>query len=131
MATERLSTHFTLREFRCPCCGKEKALPVLVIGLEKLRALAYPKGLIIRSGYRCSSHNTAVGGAKNSQHLYGAAGDVDLRAQLDEVIALGVFSGIGYQRINGRDLVRHVDVRHVSGHNTTGGTPTHPTTWRY
>jgi len=131
MATKHLSTHFTLKEFRCPCCGVEKALPALVTGLERLRALAYPSGLVIASGYRCSSHNPAVGGAKGSQHLYGAAADVDLRATLEDVKALTSFSGIGYQHINGKNLVRHVDVRHVSGHNATGGTPSHPTTWRY
>lgn len=132
MATKHLSTHFTLKEFRCPCCGTVKTPPQeLIYGLEKLRALAYPSGLIIRSGYRCSSHNPAVGGAKGSQHLYGAAADVDLRATLEDVKALRVFSGIGWQRVSGRDLIRHVDVRHVSGHNATGGTPAHPTTWRY
>jgi zinc D-Ala-D-Ala carboxypeptidase len=30
---------------------------------------------IVSSGYRCEAVNTAIGGAKNSAHLYGAAAD--------------------------------------------------------
>lgn len=131
MSDTRLSAHFMLSEFACPHCGVAKALPELVAGLEKLRALAYPGGLIVRSGYRCPEHNRAVGGAADSQHLYGSACDVDLVANTRDVAALGAFSGIGWQVSGGRHLVRHVDVRHASGHNTTGGTTANPSTWEY
>ena len=55
---------------------------------------------------------------------------------LDKVIALRVFSGIGWQwssrnLLTRRRLVRHVDVRHASGHNPTGGTVLAPTVWQY
>jgi uncharacterized protein YcbK (DUF882 family) len=127
-----LSPHFTAAEFACPHCRVSKALPALVLGLERLRTLGYSSGLVVRSGYRCPVHNKAVGGAANSQHRYGSAADVDLRVSLASVVALGVFSGVGWQTAaGGRRLVRHVDVRHASGHNTTGGTPAHPTTWEY
>jgi uncharacterized protein YcbK (DUF882 family) len=39
-----------------------------------------------------------VGGAKSSQHLYGAAADVARVAKTAQVKAFGVFNGIGYQR---------------------------------
>lgn len=129
-----LSANFSQTEFVCRHCRRLPQLgivPALITGLEKLRALAYPSGLIIRSGYRCPTHNTVVGGAKNSQHLYGSAADVDLRAELADVKALKVFSGIGWQAVGGRRLIRHVDVRHASGHNTTSGTTARPTTWEY
>jgi hypothetical protein len=129
-----LSTHFSRSEFVCRHCRRlppRGVVPELIVGLEALRALAYPGGLIIDSGYRCSAHNRAVGGATGSQHLYGAAADVTPRAALAAVKALKVFSGLGWQRIGGRDLVRHVDVRHASGHNGTRGTTTRPTTWEY
>lgn len=131
MSETRISAHFVLSEFACPHCHNAKALGVLVEGLEHLRALAYPHGLIVRSGYRCPVHNKDVGGAPDSQHLYGSACDVDLVAPVADVLALRVFSGIGWQAVGGRHLVRHVDVRHASGHNTTGGTPTNPSTWEY
>jgi uncharacterized protein YcbK (DUF882 family) len=127
----RLSEHFVEDEFACRHCGVARAHPALVDGLERLRELAYPSGLIVRSGYRCDDHNTAAGGAQLSQHQYGAAADVDLRAELDAVRALGVFSGIGYQVLGGRRLVRHVDVRHAGPHNWTSSTPARPALWRY
>lgn len=36
----------------------------------------YKKPIIINSGYRCSKLNKAVGGASNSDHLFGAAADI-------------------------------------------------------
>jgi hypothetical protein len=133
----QLSPHFVLSEFACRCGGKlpgcrvAVALPALVTGLEALRTLAYPHGLAIESGYRCPERNRQVGGAKDSQHQYGSAADVALVAQLGDVARLGVFSGIGWQQVGGRQLVRHVDVRAVSGHNFTRGTAAHPTLWEY
>lgn len=43
--------------------------------LQPLRT-AWGKSLIISSGYRCEALNKAVGGVKNSAHLYGYAADV-------------------------------------------------------
>lgn len=37
---------------------------------------AYGKPIIISSGFRCSQLNTKVGGARNSDHLFGAAADI-------------------------------------------------------
>jgi hypothetical protein len=136
-----VSAHFSRREFHCRCGGVRKGcegvrvLPELVAGLEKLRALAYPNGLILASSYRCPGHNLAVGGASYSQHQYGAAADVPLAALLDDVIALRCFAGIGWQKVGRlgrrRKMVRHVDVRSVSGRNPTGGSNARPTLWQY
>ena len=35
----------------------------------------FNKPIIITSGFRCPAHNNSVGGAPNSQHLYGRAVD--------------------------------------------------------
>lgn len=43
--------------------------------LEKIRT-EYGKPLIVSSGYRCPKLNTRIGGAKNSDHVYGAAADI-------------------------------------------------------
>ncbi len=129
-----LSAHFSDAEFTCRHCGRldGRVLPELVAGLEALRASAYSvTGLTIASGYRCAEHNRAVGGAAQSQHVLRAAADVQPRVTLAHVRELGAFSGIGWQLIGGRRLVRHVDVRHASAHNPTGGTTTRPTTWEY
>jgi len=51
----RLSAHFDSREFACKHCGR---LPAgkppysLLAALEKARTRHYPKGMVIRSGYR-------------------------------------------------------------------------------
>lgn len=121
--------------------AKAPGLPVLVAGLERLRTLGYTRGgLAIRSGYRCPDRNEqlrAQGGivAKDSQHLFAAAADVDLVVELGAVVDLGAFSGIGWQYVGRvgkrRKLVRHVDVRHASGRNTTGSTQSRPSIWQY
>lgn len=43
--------------------------------LEDVRAL-FGRSIILNSGYRPPAINQAVGGASNSQHLYGAAADI-------------------------------------------------------
>jgi uncharacterized protein YcbK (DUF882 family) len=57
--------------------------PSIRVNLEKLIANVlqplrdkYGKPIIVDSGYRCPKLNTAVGGAKISQHLYGQAADI-------------------------------------------------------
>ena len=142
----QLSPHFSTPEFTCHHCGRinvQRGLPVLVAGLEKLRALGYePSGLKVVSGYRCPERQAELhradpaNAAKDSQHCRCAAADVELVVPLDKVIALRVFSGIGWQwssrnLLTRRRLVRHVDVRHASGHNPTGGTVLAPTVWQY
>lgn len=73
----RYSTHFAVDEFRCNHCGKLPANgmdPALIGVLEYIRR-KYQSYIKINSGYRCPDHNAAVGGAKNSMHLYGLAAD--------------------------------------------------------
>ena len=43
--------------------------------LDKLRD-GWGRPIIVTSGYRCKELNTAVGGARNSQHLKGQAADI-------------------------------------------------------
>ena len=127
------SAHFSFREFACKCgghftsCMRIKILRVQIQRLERYRqdvGAFHPL-----SGYRCPGHNAAVGGAKNSQHMYGAATDVPKEVSHQHVAGMHLFAGIGYSRSSGK--VAHVDSRDRSGHNTTGGTPTHPTDWVY
>ena len=110
-----MSAHFQPGEFACPHCGVSLVRPLLMQRLEVLRAM-HGRPIRIVSGYRCPVHNKRVGGAPDSQHMYGAAADIDLgRATVPEAIRAG-FTGIGHVG----DRVRHVDVRDGP-----------VTTWRY
>lgn len=71
----RLTANFNLREFQCKHCGAVKIDPELVRRLQSLRN-EVGKAVIVTSGYRCPAHNANVGGAKDSQHLYGKAADI-------------------------------------------------------
>jgi hypothetical protein len=52
------------------------AISKLAYYLEDVRSQFGNPSIIINSGYRPSSINKAVGGASNSQHLYGTAADI-------------------------------------------------------
>lgn len=70
------SPHFDYAEFTCKCgCGQRKLSPDLLDGLEALRVSA-GLAVIIDRAYSCPAHNKAVGGALDSQHLYGNAADI-------------------------------------------------------
>ena len=130
------STHFSWTEFACRCrgvCESGRIWPHrgLILALEQLRVVHYRGGLSIASGCRCPVQNAAVGGAKESQHMAGIAADIRPAVHARDVVALGVFSGIG---ANGdiEGLVRHVDVRHLDPKtNVTKSTTAHPARWAY
>lgn len=123
----RCSLSFKFKEFASKGNGWIRVPRELVRGLEEYRELVGGPVVVV-SGYRDKAHNTKVGGAKSSQHLYGNAVDLNPAQGTSAVKKLARFSGIGIQRASG--LVRHVDVRHL-GPNTTGGTPRNPTIWFY
>jgi len=111
-----LSENFSKREFACKCgCGFNAVNPALVVELEKLRA-RFRAPVRIMSGCRCESHNRAVGGAKNSQHVLGNAADVIIQGVPARVVA-GYLEGSypsGYGV--GRYLTfTHFDVRKGAG----------------
>lgn len=103
-----LSPHFSRSEFRDHRTGELIGPdPQLVAVLERLRSLD-GRPLRVVSGYRSVGTNTAVGGARNSQHLYGRAADLEPgRFTTAQALAAGA-RGVGYDR-NG--WVVHVDVR--------------------
>ena len=67
--------NFSPAEIACRGTGK---LLINEAALDKLQALRdrLGKPLIVRSAYRSPEHNQAVGGAKRSKHLIGAAFDI-------------------------------------------------------
>lgn len=74
---ENLSKNFKSSEFDCKCnqCNSTQIDPLLVAFLQKIRD-RFNAPVVINSAYRCAVHNKAVGGAKNSKHLYGSAADI-------------------------------------------------------
>lgn len=112
--------NFFYREWKSRGNGWIKTDRELVIGLQKLRD-KYDTSIKIVSGYRDGVYNRRVGGATHSQHLDGDAADIPGQFTAAQVKSVGVFTGIGINRANGRVL--HVDVR--------SGSPRNPTIWYY
>jgi hypothetical protein len=137
----RLSPNFTVAECRSKGDGTAWVHRDLLGALERLRAsVGRPLGLV--SAWRDPAHNRRVGGARTSQHTFGAS--PELRAvqsrlmsgahlfagraadfnrgyiRLQDCLRLQLFSGVGH-----RDgWVTHVDVR-------TTATPQNPSVWVY
>lgn len=103
-----LSEHFSRWEFADRVTGQNRPVSLeLVRKLEVVRALMGGRPLRIVSGIRTRSHNAAVGGARNSQHLYGRAADVPYGAVTRTAALKAGFRGIGFQG----PYAVHLDVR--------------------
>jgi len=144
-ASGRISDHFRTSELRSKGDQTCFVHRDLLAGLERLRR-EVGKPLTIRSGWRDVRHNTTVGGARTSQHTYGAAPELTaIRVRLDpgthlyagraadfdrgyvsleDVRAMRIFSGVGYRKVDGINWVTHVDVR-------ADRTPNNPSIWVY
>jgi uncharacterized protein YcbK (DUF882 family) len=112
----KVSKYFTVREVtsgdprRIPKDIKiEKNIKKFAINLDKLRDRF--GRMKINSWYRPEPINSAVGGAKNSQHVNGWAADIDFGANKKEVekwleknwvggVGSGVISGKGYTHLD-------------------------------
>lgn len=120
----RLSKDFNREEFACKCgCGFDTVDVELLLVLQDARN-HFDSPITITSGCRCETHNKAVGGASNSQHLYGRAADfkvenakpADVSHWLSTSYKEDVAIGLYHNRV-------HVDTRtnagqfwHLSGH---------------
>jgi len=81
----KITEHFSLDEFKQPARHglNEVAYPTewmdrltnLCIQLEQLRAV-FNRPVKVISGYRTMEYNSAIGGAKDSQHMKGRAADI-------------------------------------------------------
>lgn len=98
-----LTANFSRSEFACKCgCGFDEMDLHLVADLQQLRD-HFDKPVSVTSGCRCLAHNKSVGGAQNSQHLYGLAADIvvadvppsDVADYADEVLEM---RGVGRYR---------------------------------
>ena len=105
----QLSKNFHLSEFECKCgCGSTLVNGDHVRKLQSYRDTV-GKPIRINSGYRCETHNTNVGGARNSRHCYGDATDITVDGVNPAVVwedADRLFDGVGKYR-----TFTHVDSR--------------------
>jgi uncharacterized protein YcbK (DUF882 family) len=103
-----ITEHFLVEEFMCPCCGEVEIDHEFIQKLEKARQEA-DIPFVITSGYRCTAHNQAVGGKRNSAHRKGRAADI--RATTDHQRALIAFSAAnaGFKRIGFGSNFIHLD----------------------
>ncbi|MEH0843073.1 D-Ala-D-Ala carboxypeptidase family metallohydrolase [Micromonospora sp. CPCC 205711] len=89
--------------------------------LEALRRGLGDRPLYVNSGFRSSACNRQVGGASNSQHLYGTAADVTSRSRSLCQIASSArshgFSGIYGPGYPGHDTHVHVDSRRENNYD--------------
>lgn len=86
--TMKLSNNFTLEEMTRSTTATAKRIDNTPTkeALENLSILCrdvlqpirdeWGDSIVVSSGYRCPKLNAAVGGAKNSQHIYGTAADI-------------------------------------------------------
>lgn len=140
----QLSKNFNSREFECKCgkCSTVKIDLKLVDYLQELRDY-FDKPININSGYRCPSHNAAVGGARGSKHSTGEAADIQFVEEPVPAVdvarkaeTMGI-KGIGLYEKNGENFV-HIDTRNYKafwyGHEQSprstfgGNAPMVPTT---
>lgn len=107
-------TREILRGLRCPLEYQDN-LDRLLIAANKLRTI-WAKPMIVTSGFRTVVHNTAIGGAKNSAHLYCMAIDVadpngELDAWLDKNPELLEKCGLWKEHSDATPGWCHVDIR--------------------
>jgi len=107
----KLSNNFNLKEFECKCgkCKKTIVDAKLVNLLQMIRD-HYKKEIYINSGYRCSKHNKAVGGASNSMHTKGKAADIVVKGVAPNMVA-AYAEYIGIQGIGLYGSFVHIDTR--------------------
>lgn len=94
----QLSKNFNEREFACRHCNQVHIEVELVSKLQVLRDILN-RSITVTSGYRCPTHNKAIGGATQSRHMQGQAADIIVQgmtpAQVAQAAKQAKFGGIG------------------------------------
>jgi uncharacterized protein YcbK (DUF882 family) len=103
-----MSAYFKKGEFACHCCGAEIIGSAFLLRLNKARKIAGVP-FNITSGYRCPSHNAAVGSRPTSSHIKGLAADIAVNGSRQRALVLSGLVKAGFTRIGiGKDFI-HVD----------------------
>lgn len=112
--------YFALNEFDCKCGCRMGTVSAELITLLDMAREIMGCPLIISSGFRCPTHNEAVGGVKNSYHTLGMAADIipsdgDIYRLAEVLKQLRPVSGIIIYKSKG---FVHFDIRNYIYHNT-------------
>ena len=103
-------SNFKIKEFACKDGADEIKIDDELIEKLQIMRSYFNSPITINSGYRTVSHNKAVGGSQNSQHLLGKAADIVVKgvapAKVAEFAKKIGFTGVGTYK----DFV-HVDTR--------------------
>lgn len=75
---KRLSKNFRLSEFACRDGSDTVFVDRDLITVLQAMRDHFGQPVRVSSGYRTPAHNRAVGGAEDSQHLYGRAADIQI-----------------------------------------------------
>ena len=116
----KVSDHFNSTEFRCRCgeCEFSKEFvphELLLIILEDVRT-SFDVPVTITSCKRCESHNKAVGGVKDSQHVKGTAADIQVAEWAPSAVYDFIDERYGDKVSLGKyNSFVHVDVRMPGG----------------
>jgi len=110
----QLSPHFQLQEFTKSTTANKHGLyniPREECEIANLKALAskvleparklFNKPILITSGFRCATLNRLIGGAAQSQHMYGEAADFIVRGLpvFDAALALSVQDNLPFDQL--------------------------------
>lgn len=109
--------YFRYEEFDCKCkkCrANSEGLGIDIMDLDFLMMLddaRHKAGIafVITSGVRCSSHNRASGGKKDSAHLHGFAADIACSDSRSRGYMIGALYEAGFNRIGIHSKFLHVD----------------------
>ena len=107
-----MTKNFSRHEFACKCgCGLDNISAKLVLILQEVRD-HFGLPIKVNSGLRCPKKNKKVGGAKNSQHLFGKAADIQIPGVSPKSIANYANTLMpGWGGIKPYKTFTHIDVR--------------------
>lgn len=110
--SKALSTNFKVREFACQDGSDPVFIAEKLVNILQAIRNHFGQPITINSGFRTASHNKKVGGAAQSQHLYGMAADIVVAGVSPQLVAdyaeklLPNYGGIGVYSWG-----VHIDVR--------------------
>jgi uncharacterized protein YcbK (DUF882 family) len=115
----QITKDFNVSEFECRCrnceIGNIDNIKKLAKELQIIRDY-FGKPIKINSGYRCETHNKAIGGVANSHHTLSKAADIAIKGITPKEIAntLEELISSGQLRIGAIGIYNtfvHVDIR--------------------
>jgi zinc D-Ala-D-Ala carboxypeptidase len=105
--------YFKIEEFACKCTYPDCDAPVMdpdfLMKADAMRGL-WGKHLVCNSGARCLRHNADVGGAKDSEHTRGQAGDFRTANREESVELAKVAEVVGFTGIGIYETWVHCDI---------------------